>query len=120
MSLPATVKSWHLAKGYGFVSPSDGTEDVYVGHETIGGGYLQEGGDVYIEVSPGPRKKSLRVATVCNGAGVVPRTANGADSGIVKTWKPEAGYGFAERQDGKKGTSTTVPSGGASSWRGSG
>src|SRR5215208_5754797 len=53
-----TVKWFHEDKGYGFISPDDGSEDVFVHHTGIvGSGFksLDEGENVTCEVVSGRR-----------------------------------------------------------------
>ena len=60
-----TVKWFNDSKGYGFISPADGGEDVFVHFNAIvGDGYrsLDEGDRVQFEVQQGP--KGLQAANV--------------------------------------------------------
>ncbi|NIP22632.1 MAG: cold-shock protein [Phycisphaerae bacterium] len=53
-----TVKWFNNTKGFGFIAPADGGEDVFVHFSAIqGSGYrsLDEGQDVSFEVEQGPK-----------------------------------------------------------------
>ena len=53
-----TVKWFNNSKGYGFITPSDGSNDVFVHHSSIRGeGYksLTEGSIVNYEIEKGPK-----------------------------------------------------------------
>jgi CspA family cold shock protein len=53
-----TVKWFNDQKGYGFITPEDGSKDVFVHHSAIqGDGFksLREGQSVEFEVTSGPK-----------------------------------------------------------------
>lgn len=56
--ITGTVKFFNTTKGFGFISPSDGSKDVFVhisAVEQSGIGYLSEGQKVSFEVQQDPR-----------------------------------------------------------------
>ena len=67
-----TVKWFNDQKGYGFITPEDGSKDVFVHHSAIqGDGFksLQEGQVVEFEVTQGP--KGAQAANVSATTGTV-------------------------------------------------
>jgi CspA family cold shock protein len=56
-----TVKWFNDAKGFGFITPSDGSKDVFVHHSAVqGSGFksLTEGQQVKFELEQGPKGPS--------------------------------------------------------------
>ena len=59
--ITGTVKWFNQVKGYGFITPQDGSNDVFVHHSAIqGGGYksLTEGQRVTLDVERGSKGPS--------------------------------------------------------------
>lgn len=113
----AVVKWFNAVKGFGFVSPEDGSGDAFlhvsvlnrVGRHTIG-----DGAELLCQILPGG--KGPQVAHVLEvlsegvpgtGQPVTVRRAapEGPESevtGIVKWFKPDQGFGFVTADDGAK------------------
>ena len=75
------VKWFNETKGFGFIAPQDGTEDVFVHYSSIAGeGFktLAEGQAVTFEVVEGP--KGLSAANVAAAAGVSEESSIDSDS----------------------------------------
>ncbi|HEY4732701.1 MAG TPA: cold-shock protein [Gammaproteobacteria bacterium] len=65
--ITGTVKWFNESKGYGFITPSDGSADVFVHYSTIEGNNfktLREGQTVNFEVEKGPKGLQASRVTV--------------------------------------------------------
>ena len=59
-----TVKFFNSGKGFGFISPDDGSKDVFVHANDTSGAVLQEGTKVEFDVvsgKKGPKASNVRV-----------------------------------------------------------
>jgi len=70
MSSSGTVKFFNDAKGFGFITPADGSEDLFV-HATgiTDGNSLSEGDQVYYSSEYDDRKGKYRAGNVSGGSG---------------------------------------------------
>ena len=62
-----TVKWFNDAKGYGFITPSDGSKDVFVHFSAVAGdGFrsLSEGANVQFETEDGPKGPQAKTVSV--------------------------------------------------------
>lgn len=64
--LKGTIKRWIRTRGYGFIEPKEGGEDVLVHHSDIGRLYeLKEGQKVEFEVDKtSPRPRAIKVKII--------------------------------------------------------
>ena len=96
-----TVRWFAPDKGFGFLAPADGGDDLFVhASEIVGGGpvkVLREGQEVEFEVGENERgPQALRVRVT---ADVAAGTAVGV-LGTVSWYEPSKGYGFAKPDGG--------------------
>ncbi len=59
-----TVKFFNASKGFGFITPDDGSKDVFVHANDLNGAVLNEGTKVEFEIVPGkkgPQASNVRV-----------------------------------------------------------
>jgi len=114
--LQARVKWFNASKGFGFVTPDDGSPDAFLpmavlrrtGHEEV-----HEGASLACEVSAGAKGPLVTVIlNVDNSTATAPQGGGGLDrrgprsaatiEGAVKWFEPEKGYGFISPDGGGK------------------
>lgn len=115
--VPGTVKAWIEGRGMGFITPADGSADVFVHRSNlVDGNCLVTGAQVLFE--PGwDNQKGKPVANAVSGASTnpngpqTPGAMKGAQSqrlamvpngqpGVVKAWIEARGMGFITPADG--------------------
>jgi len=112
----AKVKWFNASKGFGFVTPSDGSQDAFLPMAVLRrAGYedAREGASIICEVSAGAKGPLVTtILNIDNSTAVAPQGASGADrrgprtsqtmEGAVKWFEPEKGYGFVSPDGGGK------------------
>ncbi|CAK0766445.1 cold shock protein [uncultured Gammaproteobacteria bacterium] len=116
----ATVKWFNVSKGFGFVSPQDGTPDAFCHVSVVNAlGYdsLPEGATITCDLSQGP--KGLQVAAIHAMEGPAPGSAPSSErrrdsyasdqdgegddtTGVVKWFNETKGFGFIVPDNGGK------------------
>ncbi|MBI3451579.1 MAG: cold shock domain-containing protein [Rhodospirillales bacterium] len=120
-TIRATVKWFNIAKGFGFVTPADGSPEAFLhlsalkqaGYESVG-----EGADLLVEIGQSPKgRQVLRVLEVDNSiarpaaprmrpapVGGPPVSLEGTENvdGVVKWFSGIKGYGFVSPNNGGK------------------
>jgi len=111
-SRSGTCARWHAERGFGFITPDDGGEDVFCHVSAItDGNALPEGGKVTFTVRFDDRQNKDRAQDVTGGCqeqsgnGGPPRDPGGAGGsgklvGTVARWNGERGFGFISPEDG--------------------
>ena len=122
--IPATVKWYDPAKGYGFLVPDDGSPDLFCRAQVltaVGLDNLLPGAAVACEAAPGPRGPEVSRILSVDFSTAAPRTVSparpsgngqvavgsggsevygGPVRAIVKWFHADKGYGFLEPEDG--------------------
>jgi cold shock protein len=115
----AKVKWFNATKGFGFVTPNDGTQDAFLPMAILRrAGYddIREGASMVCEIGAGAKGPlvtsvldiDLTTVLPANERRVPadrvqgPRTPNGSLDGAVKWFEPEKGYGFISPDGGGK------------------
>jgi cold shock protein len=113
--LEAKVKWFNASKGFGFVTPTDGSQDAFLPMAVLRrAGYeeVREGATVLCEVGAGAKGPLVTaVLNVDNSTAVAPGSG-GLDrraprpattmEGVVKWFEPDKGYGFIAPDSGGK------------------
>eukprot|EP01059_Diplonema_ambulator_P027819 TRINITY_DN464_c0_g1_i2.p1 TRINITY_DN464_c0_g1~~TRINITY_DN464_c0_g1_i2.p1 ORF type:complete len:412 (+),score=86.91 TRINITY_DN464_c0_g1_i2:45-1238(+) len=106
MSIKGKVKSWNLARGFGFVISDKGDNEAFVHTSNIDGGILIEGKPVTYSTKASDRKikgESKLVAVNLGGEGFRPKSGErGKLKGVVKSWKHGKAMGFIKGDDGEE------------------
>jgi len=116
--IDAKVKWFNATKGFGFVTPADGTQDAFLPMAILrraGFEDVREGVSLICEIGPGA-KGPLVISVIDVDLSTAipasdrrgptdrgpPRTPNGSLDGAVKWFEPEKGYGFIAPDGGGK------------------
>ena len=111
----AKVKWFNASKGFGFVTPDDGTQDAFLPMAILRrAGYddVQEGASITCEVGDGAKGPLVTsvlnidasTAVLSQGGGIDRRATRPSTSveGAVKWFEPDKGYGFISPDGGGK------------------
>ncbi|CAE8629418.1 unnamed protein product [Polarella glacialis] len=93
MACQGTVKMWNDEKGFGFIQPSDGSEDVFVHRSVLqGSDALEKGDEVSYDSEYDDRKGKTKAINVSGGTGQS-QGGGGGGGGGYGGGKGGGGYG---------------------------
>ncbi len=114
LSVRTRLKWFNAAKGFGFVSPTDGAPDAFLHVSVLHRAGLQELGEqaeLICEIGHGPKgPQVMRIVETLSSGAVAPQPRGGMMSagpeeemsGMVKWFKPDKGFGFITADDSGK------------------
>jgi CspA family cold shock protein len=97
-----TLVRWVEEKGFGFIQPSDGSEDcfVHVSGFTEGDGSVQEGDKVVYYKEFNDRRGKYQAVDVRMEPGFTRPESGVTETGYVQRWNSERGFGFIRPKEG--------------------
>jgi cold shock protein len=106
----ASVKWFNAIKGFGFVTPGDGSPDAFLHVSALrraGFEDVPQGTEVLCEIVQGPKGPQVaRILEVAEGSAAMPDEPFADEGttigGSVKWFRPEKGFGFVVADDGGK------------------
>ena len=113
VAIRTRLKWFNAAKGFGFVSPTDGAPDAFLHVSVLHRAGLQELGDqaeLICEIGQGPKgPQVMRIVEMLSAGVAAPQVHAAAPSGpeeemsgTVKWFKPDKGFGFITADDSEK------------------
>mmetsp|Transcript_136300 Transcript_136300/g.235963 ORF Transcript_136300/g.235963 Transcript_136300/m.235963 type:complete len:855 (+) Transcript_136300:164-2728(+) len=101
LSRSGLVKVWFEEKSYGFLTPNDGGTDVFVHRSALKGcAMLFQGSTVAFDTKWDPTTgKEIATSCVCTTPSTS-QVGGGMQSGTVKVWFEDRGFGFISADDG--------------------
>jgi cold shock CspA family protein len=105
--LSGTVKGWVGNKGFGFVAPADGGDNLFCHRSVFEDGHALEIGSPVMYVAGWDDQKGKMAITKLAGAVGV---GDKREKGTVKSWSEEKGFGFVESGNGGETVRRLYPS----------
>eukprot|EP00747_Dinoflagellata_sp_TGD_P074156 gnl/TRDRNA2_/TRDRNA2_158210_c2_seq1.p2 gnl/TRDRNA2_/TRDRNA2_158210_c2~~gnl/TRDRNA2_/TRDRNA2_158210_c2_seq1.p2 ORF type:complete len:113 (-),score=33.05 gnl/TRDRNA2_/TRDRNA2_158210_c2_seq1:102-440(-) len=97
MSRSGVVKFFNDEKGFGFITPNDGSGDIFVHRTQVQGGTPQEGDNVFYDAGTDDRTGKSKAFNVTGGTGPEGGSFGGGKGG----GKPSGGKGGGKSSGGK-------------------